>query len=140
VGLILLPAWALVERHLRHRVDTQAMGLALALPTSSLRSLALFGQMLVGALSGLEYTAIFAGESRQPERNIARSVWIASPIICAMFILGTSSVLAFSQPGSSIDLIAPIPQTLRIALGNSGIGELVALAAIRLLELRHRRA
>jgi len=136
LGLILLPAWALVERHLGHPVHTQGMGLALRLPPRSLRSLALFGQMLVGALSGLEYTAIFAGESRQPERNIARSVWIASPVICAMFILGTSSVLTFSQPGSTIDLIAPIPQTLRIALGNSGIGNVVVMAAILLLELR----
>ena len=135
-GLILLPAWALLERHFKHQVDTRALGLALLLPTRSLRSLALFGQMLVGALSGLEYTAIFAGESRQPERNIARSVWIASPIICAMFILGTSSVLVFAQPGSAIDLIAPIPQTLRIALGNSGIGNVVVIAAILLLELR----
>ena len=135
-GLILLPTWAVGERHLSHQVDPQGLGLALALPTRSLRSLALFGQMLVGALSGLEYTSIFAGESRQPKRNIARSVWIASPIICAMFILGTSSVLVFAQPGSTIDLIAPIPQTLRIALGNSGIGNMVVIAAILLLELR----
>ena len=111
------------------------MGLALMLPPHNLRSAALFGQMLVGALSGLEYIAIFAGESRQPERNITRSVWIASPIICAMFILGTSSVVSFAKPGS-IDLIAPIPQTLRIALGNSGIGNLVVIAAILLLQLR----
>lgn len=134
--LILLPAWTLVESHVARQVDTHALGFALALPPHSLRSLALFGQMLVGALSGLEYAAIFAGESRQPERNIARSVWIASPIICAMFILGTSSVLVFAQHGSTIDLIAPIPQTLRIALGNSGIGNVVVIAAILLLELR----
>jgi len=45
-------------------------------------------------------------------------------------------VLVFAQPGSTIDLIAPIPQTLRIALGNSGIGNVVVIAAILLLELR----
>lgn len=135
-GLILLPAWAFVGRHLGHQVDARGMGLGLALPARSLPSVALFGQMLVGALSGLEYAAIFAGESRQPARTIARSVWIASPIICAMFILGTSSVLVFSRPGSTIDLIAPIPQTLRNALGNSGIGNAVVIAAILLLELR----
>src|SRR5207245_4524106 len=39
------------------------------------------------------------------------------------------------KPGS-VDLIAPIPQTLRIALGNSGIGNLVVIAAILLLQLR----
>ncbi|MFZ0735800.1 MAG: APC family permease [Candidatus Acidiferrales bacterium] len=135
VALILLPAWALW----RHRTGVQGMDhgmeFALALPPLNLRSMALFGQMLVGALSGLEYIAIFAGESRQPERNITRSVWIASPIICAMFILGTGSVVAFARPGH-IDLIAPIPQTLRIALGNSGVGNVVAIAAILLLQLR----
>jgi len=35
-----------------------------------------------------------------------------------------------------IDFIAPIPQTLRIALGSSGVGNLVAIVAILLVELR----
>jgi amino acid transporter len=131
VALILLPAWALW----RHRSGQHGMEFALALPPYNLRSMALFGQMLVGALSGLEYVAIFAGESRQPESSITRSVWIASPIICAMFILGTGSVVAFATPGH-IDLIAPIPQTLRIALGNSGAGNVVAMTAILLVQLR----
>jgi glutamate:GABA antiporter len=131
VALIFLPAWALW----RHHTGQHAMEFAPALPPLNLFSMALFGQMLVGALSGLEYIAIFAGESRQPERNITRSVWFASPIICAMFILGTGSVVAFATPGH-IDLIAPIPQTLRIALGNSGVGNLVAMTAILLVQLR----
>ena len=91
--------------------------------------------VMVGALSGLEYIAIFAGESRQPESSITRSVWISSPIICAMFILGTGAVVAFATPGQ-IDFIAPIPQTMRIALGNSGIGNVVAMATILLVQLR----
>lgn len=138
VVLILLPVWALWRHHLGEAPVNNfvhRMGFALALPARNLRSLALFGQMLVGALSGLEYIAIFAGESQQPERNITRSVWFSSPVICAMFILGTGSVLFFARPGF-IDLIAPIPQTLRIALGESGVGNLMAVAAIVLLELR----
>jgi amino acid transporter len=132
VGLILLPVWALWRQRsgLNH-----GMEFAVALPPLNLRSMALFGQMLVGALSGLEYIAIFAGESRQPARSIARSVWIASPIICLMFILGTASVVAFATPGH-IDFIAPIPQTMRIALGNTGVGNLLAMAAILLVNLR----
>ena len=51
--------------------------------------MALFGQIMFGGLCGLEYVAILAGESRQPARTIGQSVWIASPIICIMFILGT---------------------------------------------------
>jgi len=134
VGLILLPAWVLWQ-HRSGQPEMHGMQFGLALPPLNLRSMALFGQMLVGALSGLEYIAIFAGESRQPERNITRSVWIASPIICAMFILGTGSVVAFARPGH-IDLIAPIPQTMRIALGNSGVGNVVAITAILLVQLR----
>jgi glutamate:GABA antiporter len=134
VLLILLPAWALWQ-HRSGQPEMHGMQFALALPPMNLRSMALFGQMLVGALSGLEYIAIFAGESRQPERNITRSVWISSPIICAMFILGTGSVVAFATLGH-IDLIAPIPQTLRIALGNSGVGNVVAMATILLVQLR----
>jgi amino acid transporter len=130
MGLILLPLWAIAKHQPIHWTV-----FSFQLPPRSLRSLALFGQMLVGALSGIEYIAILAGESRQPEKSIGQSVWISSPIICAMFILGTSSVLAF-HPHGKIDFIAPIPQTLRLALGVSGIGNLFAVTAILLLQLR----
>jgi amino acid transporter len=97
-------------------------------------SLALFGQMIFGALCGLEYIAILAGESKDAARSIGQSVVFASPIICAMFIAGTSSVLAFAR--GNIDFIAPIPQTLRYALGNSGLANLFAMAAILLVQFR----
>jgi len=130
VALILLPLWGIWKHSITHGMD-----LALVPPPINLRSMALFGQMLVGALSGLEYIAIFAGESRQPAKSIAKSVWISSPIICLMFILGTSSVVVFARP-DHIDFIAPIPQTLRIALGNSGLGNWLAVAAILLVQIR----
>jgi len=129
-GLIILPVWAIFH-HMPIRWDP----FAAQIPPRSLRSLALFGQMLFGALCGLEYIAVLAGESKHPARSIGQSVWIASPIICAMFILGTSSVVVFARPGH-IDFIAPIPQTMRLALGSSGIGNLMAITAILLLQLR----
>jgi amino acid transporter len=129
-GLILLPAWGLW----RGRIH-EGMVFVPVLPEMNLRMASMFGQMLFGALCGLEYVAIFAGESRNPARSIARSVWIASPAICLMFILGTSSVAAF-VPRNQIDFIAPIPQTLRAALGQTGLGNLVAMAAIVLVEIR----
>ena len=131
-GLILLPAWVVWRHHAGMR---PALEFPFALPVRSMRSLAMFGQMMVGGLSGIEYIAIFAGESRQPAKSITRSVWIASPIICAMFILGTGAVVAFATPGH-IDFVAPIPQTLRLALGNSGLSSMVAMGAILLLQLR----
>jgi len=129
-ALICLGPWAI----LRH-APVQWTPLALAAPPRDLRTFALFGQMLFGALCGLEYIAILAGESKSPERTITQSVWIASPIICAMFILGTGSVAAF-VPRGDINFIAPIPQTFRMALGNAGIGNLLATTAIFLVEIR----
>jgi amino acid transporter len=98
-------------------------------------SLAVFGQMTIGALSGFEYVAILAGECRNPASSIGRSVSISAPIIALMFILGTSSVLAFvgKQP---LNLIGPIPQTLRLAFGSSGFSGAVAPFAIFLLLAR----
>ncbi len=131
-ALILLPVWRLSKQA---TADGHWPPFAIHLPSHDLHSLALFGQMLFGALCGLEYVAILDGESRHPARSIGQSVWISSPIICLMFILGTSSVVAF-VPRTHIDFIAPIPQTLRIALGNTGLGNLFAITAIALLELR----
>jgi len=130
--LILSPFWAML-----HHVPLHYVPLAMQLPKVNLYTLALMGQMF-GALCGLEYIAILAGEAKAPTRNIGLSVLISSPIICAMFILGTGAVLAFREyyASAKIDLIAPIPQTLRFAFGNSGLGNVVAMAAILLVQLR----
>jgi len=104
------------------------------LPRMSWLNLAIFGQMTVGGLSGFEYVAIMAGECRGAARTIARSVWISAPIIALMFILGTSSVLAFTG-GGPINLIGPIPQTFSLAFG-SGWGVGVARLGIFLLLVR----
>jgi glutamate:GABA antiporter len=105
------------------------------LPRLDWFSLAIFGQMTVGALSGFEYVAILAGECRGAARTIGQSVLFSAPVICLMFILGTSSVLAFvgQQP---INVIGPIPQTFRIAFGNQGPASMVAPFAIFLLIAR----
>jgi len=109
--LIFLPLYALLKGSTIHYV-----AIPLQAPPVSWWSLAVFGQMTIGALSGFEYVGILAGESRDPVRTIGRSVIISAPIIILMFILGTSSVLAFVGD-KPIDLIGPIPQTLRLALG-----------------------
>jgi len=127
VILLVLPLWALLRHSIAHYepIPWQA-------PQPSLFSLAIFGQMTVGALSGFEYVAIMAGECRNPARTIGRSVVISAPIIALMFILGTSSVLTFvgTQP---INVIGPIPQTMRLAFGAAGW---IAPLAISLLLMR----
>ena len=97
--------------------------------------LAVFGQMTTGALSGFEYVAILAGECRSAARTIGQSVVISSPVIALMFILGTSSVLAFVG-GQPINVIGPIPQTMRAAFGNSGAASWIAAFGIFLVLAR----
>jgi glutamate:GABA antiporter len=121
--LLTLPWWALAPPRVRYE----------AVPWSPPRldwfALAVFGQMTVGALSGFEYIAILAGECRSAARQIGQSVMLSAPVICLMFILGTSSVLAFvgAQP---VNVIGPIPQTMRAALGSTGAGSWAAPLAI----------
>ena len=105
--------------------------LATALPVVSLFSLNILGKMGFGAMGGFEYIAILAGECRGPARAIGRSVLIAAPLIALMFILGTSSVLAFVRP-EEIDLIGPIPQVLSVGFRSFGAVAYVVSAAILL--------
>lgn len=127
--LLLLPVVALVVgRPLR------AEGAHVAAPPGTLQGLNIVAKMGFGAFSGFEYVAIFAGEARSPERSFARSVHLAAPIVAAMFVLGTASVLAFVAP-ADIDLIAPIPQVLRVATSGTGLAAGGASAVTVLLTM-----
>jgi glutamate:GABA antiporter len=124
-ALILLPLLGLV----RGTVG-EYHPFAIRFPTFSVMNLNVYSKLALGALTGFEYIAIMAGETKDPARNIGRSVLIAAPIIAAMFILGTGSVLAFVKP-SDVDLIGPIPQVLSIGFGSFGwVGKVVAVAIL----------
>lgn len=94
--------------------------LTITAPALTVFNLNIFGKLAVGALSGFEYVAVLAGETRNAGRNIARSVMIAAPIIALMFILGTSAIQALTPP-DQVDLIGPIPQAFRNGLPGSGV-------------------
>ncbi len=130
VILLALPVWALWRGSLRHFEPIPWQW-----PKLDLFSLAVFGQMSVGALSGFEYVAIMAGECRSAARTVGQSVIISAPVIALMFILGTSVVLAFIG-GQPINVIGPIPQTMRAALGTTGRAGFAAPFAIFLLIAR----
>jgi glutamate:GABA antiporter len=99
-------------------------------PELSALNLNVYSKLALGALTGFEYIAIMAGETRAQARNIGRSVIIAAPIIVVMFILGTSSVLAFVSP-DKVDLIGPIPQVLSLGFGSFGwVGKVVSIAIL----------
>lgn len=130
VILLALPLWALWRGTL-----PRFEALPWEWPKANWFSLAIFGQMTVGALSGFEYVAILAGECRSAARTIGQSVMISAPVIAIMFILGTSTVLAFigDQP---INVIGPIPQTFRAAFGTAGLAGFAAQFGIALLMAR----
>jgi glutamate:GABA antiporter len=102
---------------------------SLQFPTFSQYNINVASKLALGALTGFEYVAILAGETRSPARNIGRSVVIASPIIALMFILGTSSVLAF-VPRNQADIIGPIPQVLSIGFRSLGWVGIIGSIAI----------
>jgi amino acid transporter len=129
--LIVSPLWSWL-----HGAPVHYAPLAVKLPATDLKSLALMGQVLFAA-SGLEYIAIMAGETRVAGA-IGRSVVLASPIVFGMFVLGTAAVVSFHEldPATAVNYVAPIPQTLTMAFGESGAAALLAKFAILLLQIR----
>jgi glutamate:GABA antiporter len=130
-ALLVLPVLSLLTGHLReyHPLRTE-------IPAFSLYNLNILGKLGFGALGGFEYVAILAGETKAPARSVGRSVAIAAPIIAFMFVLGTSTVVAFI-PRDEIDLVGPLPQVLRAGFGPFGIaGQLVTIAIIMSLAMR----
>ena len=110
--------------------------LRLAMPPLTVFSLSVFTKMMFGALSGFEYVAIFAGETRNPVRNLTRSVLITAPFIALIYIFATSSILAFISP-DSVDVVGPIPQALRLGSHAFGLARFIVPAAIVLLFLNY---
>ena len=130
--LIVTPIWAWL-----HHLPIHYAPFSFHLPHKDAGSLSLVSQVLFAA-SGLEYIAIMAGETHAAQRDIGRSVVIASPIIVLMFVLGTASVVSFHELYASVPInyIAPIPQTLSLAFGQACVGSVLARLAIALLSLR----
>ena len=130
-ALVALPFISLARGELK-----QYQPLQIVAPTISIfYCFNISSKLAVGALSGFEYVAILAGETRTPARDIGRSVIIASPVIAVMFILGTGSVLAFIG-NNQIDLIGPVPQTLRLGLRSFPIAGAIASVGILLMTVR----
>lgn len=131
---------ALPWLHLANGTMAEFHPLSTATPVISLLSLNLLGKMGFGAFAGFEYVAIHAGECRDPVRSITRATALAAPIIVAMFILGTSSVVGMVD-NDRIDLIAPIPQLLSIGFGPLGAAAaIVPLTLSAMLAIRFAQA
>ena len=118
--------------HLGRSPLTEYHPLHLTLPPFTLFQFSVFSKMTFGALCGFEYAAIFAGEARNPASHLKKAIFFAAPIIALLYIFGTSAILAY-VPRDKVDVIGPIPQALRIALGGSGLAQAILPIAILLL-------
>jgi amino acid transporter len=130
-ALLILPFIGLATGHLHeyHPLRTE-------MPAMSLFNLNILGKLGFGALGGFEYVAILAGETKSPARSVGRSVLIAAPIVALMFVLGTSTVVAYI-PRDQVDLIGPMAQVLRVGFGPFGIAtQLVTIAILMTLGMR----
>jgi glutamate:GABA antiporter len=123
-AVVLLPAIGLLSGTLSEYHPFRAQ-----VPELSLYNLNILGKMGFGALGGFEYMAILAGETKAPARSVTRSVFIAAPVIALMFVLGTSTIVAYI-PTDSIDLIGPVAQVLRVGYGPFGIAAPIVTVAI----------
>ncbi|HKV62249.1 MAG TPA: APC family permease [Candidatus Acidoferrum sp.] len=101
-------------------------------PPLTLFSLSVFSKMTFGALCGFEYAAIFAGESRNPGRDLKRAILLTAPLIALLYIFGTSAILAYVPP-DSVDVIGPIPQALSSGFAGFGFARIIVPLAILLL-------
>ena len=130
-ALLALPVIGLLTGHLREYHPFRT-----SVPSLSLFNLNILGKLGFGALGGFEYVAILAGETRSPSKSVGRSVVIAAPIIALMFVLGTSTVVAYI-PTNDIDLVGPLPQVLRAGFGSFGfVSQLVTVAIMMTLAMR----
>jgi amino acid transporter len=97
--------------NLWHGTLAEYRPLRLVTPPLTLFTLSVFSKMAFGALTGFEYVAVFAGECRDPQRHLPRSVLLTAPIVALVYILATSAILAFVPP-SAEDVVAPVAQAL----------------------------
>ena len=118
--------------HFLHGTHPDYHPLRLVLPSLNLSNLSVFSKMTFGALTSFEFVAIFAGECRNPGRNIARASFIAAPILAFLYIFGTASILAYIPP-EAVDTIAPIPQALSKGFHGMPLLSLLAPLSIGLL-------
>ncbi len=129
MGLLIVTPWL----NLWRGTLPQYHPFSLVVPSMTLFNLSVFSKMTFGALTGFEYVAAFAGECRNPKRDLPRSVVLTTPVIALIYILATSSILAFVNP-SAEDVVAPVVQALSGGAQAFGIpGIIVPTAVVFLL-------
>ncbi len=107
---------------------------ALAFPAVTLLNLNIAAKMGFGAFCGFDGCCIFSGEirNRNVARTIRRSIFLSGPVIALIYIAGTSSALAFTQP-ADLDLISTPMQALTRGAHGTSFAFIVGPVAAALL-------
>jgi amino acid transporter len=69
------------------------------------------------AFAGLELASTMGDEVENPRRNLPRSIFIAAPLIAAVYILGTAAVL-WCLPNKEINVVSGFLQAIKAGAGN----------------------
>ena len=128
IGTFLIMIFLLV-RALATALPAAHTAFSLAWPGLSIATLNVFTKMALGGLSGFDGSAVFSEECRKPENDVRRSVLIAAPLIALMYILGTSTVLAYVAPGN-VDLAAPVGQVMQAGFGRRVLARTMAAISV----------
>jgi amino acid transporter len=83
-----------------------------------------FLPVIVYNFMGFELMSGAGGEMKNPGRDIPRAIIIAGVLIALFYILGTAGML-MALPLENLSLVGGIVDTLRILLGESGLGGLL---------------
>lgn len=132
--IVIIALIAMPFLNLWHGTLAEYHPLRLVTPPLNVFTLSVFSKMAFGALTGFEYVAVFAGECRDPQRHLPRSVLLTAPIIALVYILATSAILAFVPP-SAEDVVAPVAQALNRGVQAFGLAGFVMPPAMLFLLL-----
>ena len=134
IGSLLSVAVFLVMVYLLVRLWIKSKSLpdgafSLAWPGFSLLTLNVFTKMALFALSGFDQCSIFSEECRKPKNDVARSEFIAVPLIALMYIASTSTIVGYI-PVAKVDMAAPVSQVIQAGFGPTAVGSAFAAIAV----------
>lgn len=84
------------------------------------------------AFAGLEVSASYAGEVKNPQKNYPKAIIVAGIVVFLLFMLG-SLAIAFVVPKEKIDLVSGLLEAFRIFLNSYHLGFLLPLIGILLV-------
>lgn len=84
------------------------------------------------SFAGMEMNAVHITETKNPEKNYPRAIFIAMAVILSLFIMGTLAI-AVVVPQSQISLTAGIMQAYEVFLHQLNVGWAVPILAVLLV-------